>query len=229
MAEQVEHYRCVLLDICVQSDLFETDGSCWTPAAPKAAGNVRRLFAWARRLRVPVISTVLRVRPGRTGPLAAVPHCLEGSPGERRLAGTLLDDCIDLGMRHTTDLPRDIFRHYQQVVFEMRFTDIFAHPRAERLLTELRTDAFIVCGAGTARGVVEAVIGLRARGVGVILAADAILDLGDPAAGYAWLRMLAKGALAMSTEQIVSRLSPPAGRRPAGRRRRGATGRALTG
>jgi len=225
----LDRYRHVLLDICVQKDLFEPGGSCYRPEARSAARNIPRLFAWARSGHVPVISIVLRVHPRRLGPLAAVPHCVEGSVGEQRIAGTVLPACIDLGMRHTTDLPRDIFRHYQQVVFEMRFTDIFAHPRAERLLTELEVGQFIVCGAGSARGIVEAVVGLRARGIGVILAADAILDLGDPAAGYAWLRMLAKGAVALSTEQIVSRLSPPEGRRPAGRRRRGATGRALTG
>jgi nicotinamidase-related amidase len=197
-------FERLLLDIEVQQDFFSLGGSCFTRQSLEAGRNIRRLFAWARRRGIPVMSTVLRVRPERKGPLAPVPHCVEGTPGERRLAGTVLPRFIDLGMRGTTDLPSDLFCRYQQVVFEKRFTDIFAHARAERLLTELQAGTFVVCGAGSARGVVEAVVGLRQRRFKVILAADAILDLGDPLAEMAWLRMLAKGAVPLATSEIVA-------------------------
>lgn len=198
------HYDKVLMDIEVQRDFFCLGGSCFKPEAAQAARNVRRLFAWARRREVPVMSTVLRVRRDRIGPMAPVEHLIEGTDGEKRLHGTILNRCIDFGLRNVTDLPEDLFETYQQVIFEKRFTDIFEHARAERLLTELRADTFVVCGAGSATGVVEAVVGLRARGFGVILASDAILDLDHPKAEMAWLRMIAKGAVPMSTKDIVS-------------------------
>jgi nicotinamidase-related amidase len=150
-----------------------------------------------------VLSTVLRVRDGRRGPLAEAPHCVEGTFGEQRLEGTVLPRSVDLGIRNTTDLPSDLFSQFQQVIIEKRYTDIFSHARAERLLTELEADTFIVCGAGSAHGIVEAVVGLRQRGFGVILAADAILDLGHPRAEMAWLRMTAKGAVPLATEEII--------------------------
>jgi len=107
-------------------------------------------------------------------------------------------------MRNTTDLPQDLFGRYQQVIFEKRHTNIFLHARAERLLSQLEADTFVVCGAGSARGIVEAVLGLRHRQFKVVLAADAILDLADPAAEMAWLRMMAKGAIPLSTDEIVA-------------------------
>lgn len=174
------HFERILLDVEAQRDFFSPGGSCYGPGSAAAARNVRRLFRWARGNRIPVISTVLRVRPRRRGPLAPVPHCVEGSDGEKRMSGALLPRHIDLGMRNSTDLPRDIFGQYQQVILEKRHTDIFLHARAERLLTELDADTLVVCGAGSARGVAEAVIGLRHRRFKIILAADAILDLGDP-------------------------------------------------
>jgi nicotinamidase-related amidase len=197
------HLERILLDVEVQRDFFSPGGSCYAPQAAVAARNVRRLFAWARRSGIPVISTVLRVRRGERGPLAPVPHCLDGSEGERRIPGTVLPRCVDLGIRNSTDLPGDLFERYRQVIFEKRYTDIFRHARAERLLTELDGGTFVVCGAGSAGGIVEAVVGLRQRSFKVILAADAILDLNDPRAEYAWLRMVAKGAVPLSTGEIV--------------------------
>lgn len=193
----------VLLDIEVQRDFFTPGGSLYTPQAAEAARNVKRLFAWARKEHVPVISCVLRQRAGHRGALADTPHCIEDTEGEKRLGGTLMRRCIDMGMRGSTDLPIDIFRDYQQVIFERRITDIFQHARAERLLTELTVDTFIVCGAGAAAGIAEAVIGLRQRNIKVLLAADAILDLADPRAEMAWLRMSAKGAVPLSTAEII--------------------------
>ncbi len=197
-------FERILMDIEVQRDFFSPGGSCYRPEAAAAARNVRRLFAWARRERVPVLSTVLRNRPGRRGPLAPVPHCVDGSDGEKRISGALLRRHVDLGIRGSTDLHRDILDQHRQVIFEKRHTDIFKHARAERLLTELEADTFVVCGAGSAGGIVEAVIGLRHRGFEVILAVDAILDLGDPRAEMAWLRMLAKKAVPLSTGEIIA-------------------------
>lgn len=193
----------VLMDIEVQRDFFAPGGSLYTPQNGAAARNVRRLFAWARKEHVPVLSCMLRQREGHRGALADAPHCIEDTEGEKRLSGTLMRRHIDMGMRGSTDLPIDIYRDYQQVIFERRITDIFRHARAERLLTELTVDTFIVCGAGAAAGIAEAVIGLRQRNIKVLMAADAILDLDDPRAEMAWLRMSAKGAVPLSTAEII--------------------------
>jgi len=205
-------FEKMLLDIEVQRDFFSPGGACFVRPHLQAARNVRRLFAWARRERVPVISTMLRVRPGRRGPLSPVPHCVDGTDGEKRISGALLRHYVNFGIRNVTDLPADVFGRYQQAIFEKRHTDIFAHARAERLFTQLQADTFVVCGAGSAAGIVQAVVGLRARGFKILLAADAILDLDSPDAGFAWLRMLAKRALPLSTEEIIAAAGRRAGR-----------------
>ena len=142
----------MLLDIETQRDFFAPGGACYHAGAGQAAQQIYRLFAWARYCRIPVLSTVLRVRPNGQGPLCDCSHCLEGSHGERKLSKTILSRRINLGLRNTTDLPDHLFRRYQQVIFEKRHTDIFAHARAERLITELPPVTFVLCGAGVSAG-----------------------------------------------------------------------------
>jgi nicotinamidase-related amidase len=194
----------ILLDIETQKDFFSRGGSCYTPAASKAASNVDKLFRWARENEVPVLSTVLRVRPGETGPLSPVPHCQEGTDGEQKISASVLPNRINLGLRNTTDLPRRIFDHHQQVIIEKRDPDIFAHSRAERLITEIAPCTFILCGAGIAKGIVRAAVGLRSRGFGIILADDAALDIDDPMTEMARLRMEAKGVIFAPTREIIT-------------------------
>lgn len=197
-------YERILLDLESQRDFFNPRGSCYYRNTRKAASKIQRLFHWAKRNRIPIISTVLRIRKGVCGPLSNEFHCIEGTEGEQKLTGTIAPRRINLGLRNTTDLPHDIFQRYQQVIIEKRNTNIFAHARLERLITELESGTFILCGAGVAHGIVEAAIGLRSRGLPVILATDAVADLGDPLTEMAYLRMEAKGVIFAQTEEIIT-------------------------
>ena len=215
-------YERILLDIETQRDFFGRGGTCFTSQAREAGVKIVRLFTWCKKNNIPVLSTVLRIRLHEHGPLARVDHCVEGTDGEAKMPRTILPSRIDLGLRNTTDLPLDLFEQYQQVIFEKRHTDIFAHARIERLLTEMEEATFVICGAGVAHGIVEAAIGLRTRRFGVILAEDAVLDLGHKLADMARRRMEAKGVIFARTCEIVSpkpkrvtaafRTSQPAGK-----------------
>ena len=202
-------YERIVLDIETQRDFFLPSGSLYSDAAAEASRNIYRIFEWVRANNIPVISTVLRVRPFATGPMSDRPHCVDGTDGEKKLPRTVLPRRINLGMINSTDLPDDLFQRCQQVIFEKRNTDIFAHARAERLLTELHGSTFILCGAGVAQGLVQAAVGLRTRGFGVIVARDAIVDFGHPRAEMACLRMQAKGAIFAPTADIIATPIPP--------------------
>ena len=198
------NFDLILLDIETQRDFFVPGGRCYRPSANSVRRNIYALFDWVKENDQPVISTVLRVPGGRIGPLAEVPHCLEYSPGEKKLHKTLLRPYINLGVRNSTDLEADLLDRYRQVIFEKRHTDIFAHARAERLITELSHVSLVLCGAGVAGGIAQAAIGLRNRGFGVILATDAVLDLGSPRAKMAYEQMYTKGVLFAKTRKIIT-------------------------
>lgn len=206
-------YDRILLDVETQRDFFHASGSLYNEHSSAAIANVYHLFDWARQGHIPIISTVLRVRPFDQGPMGDVPHCVDGTEGEKKMPRTILPKRLNLGLLNTTDLPADIFESHQQIILEKRETDIFAHARAERMITEMdRSTTFVVCGAGVAQGIVQAVVGLRSRGFRVIVANDAILDFDHAAAEMAYLRMEAKGAIFAPTAEIVA---PAKARAPA--------------
>jgi len=200
--------RRILLDFETQRDFFSPGGSCYVRSASEVARHVGELFTWAKRQDVPVISTLLRVRRQERSPLASVPHCVEDGDGERKIECAILRRRTNLGLRNVTDLDPHIFDRYQQVIFEKRDTNIFKHPRIERLISQLKPTTFILCGAGVADGIVQAAIGLRSRNFGVILATDAVLDFDDPRAEMAYLRMEAKCVVFAPTARIVTPVVP---------------------
>ena len=199
----------ILLDIQMQKDLFQPGGALYGRPNSLAAGNVYRLFQWAKATAAPVVSAVLLVRPGRRGPFGRPQHCVEGSGGEAKLARTLLPSRANLGLAHTADLPRDLFNQVQQVIFETRDPNVFRHQKFERLITELPTEyTVIICGAAVALGVKQAAIGLLARRFRVVVAEDAVLDLGLPRTRMAWLQIMTKGARLLTTSQIIREFTP---------------------
>ena len=212
-------YERILLDMEVQTDFFCSSGRFYSKKNGQTLKQIKELLRWAKTQSVPVISTLLRTASGTDGPN----YCIEGTPGELRVPRTVLPNHIAFGTRRTTDLPQDILDHYQQVLFEKRDTNALSNLRIERLLTQLNGNAtFILCGAGLANGIAQTAIALRSRKFGVILARDAVADLGDPNAEMAMLRMLAKGVICCPTAKIIA---PP---KPVKRKRRLRTTRTAT-
>jgi len=201
-------YERILLDMEVQRDFFCRSGRFYSKANGQVLKHIKELLKWAKIQRVPVISTLLRAAlspPGR-GHLS---YCIEGTEGELRVPRTVLPNHIAFGTKRTTDLPECILDHYRQVIFEKQNLNIMSNLRVERLLTQLSGNGtFILCGAGVAGGIVQAAITLRSRKFSVILAEDAVADLGDPSAEMAKRRMAAKGVIFCPTATIIA---PPKG------------------
>ncbi len=205
--EKMFEKRLILLDMETQRDFFMPGGSFYSHRAGEVRNNIYKLFDWAEDHHIPVLSSVLRVRQGELGPLGPKPHCVEATPGEQKLPRTLQHPYIDLGIRNSTDLPDGIFDLYRQVIVEKRNPDLFMHARTERLFTELEGYhgvTFIACGANVDSGMTLTLIGLRARGFSVVLAADAVVSPGRwDAAELQIPRLYAKGVMFMKTSDIV--------------------------
>ncbi|MCH9022615.1 MAG: isochorismatase family protein [Planctomycetes bacterium] len=164
--------RRVLMDVDTQLDLLIPQAD---HVDAQLLRNIRRLMAWGRLNHYPVISTVLSCRPGESAKdPKAHQLCVEGTRGQEKIGYSMLANPVRFKPDRYTDLPANLLKNHQQIIFEKRTVDIFNQPRADRLLTDLAADEFIVFGSELESAIQLTVLGLLSRRKKVTLVLDAI-------------------------------------------------------
>jgi len=160
--------------------------------------NIRRAYAWARSKNIKCISTVLcKPRNHSAG------FCISGTTGQKKVSYTLRKNRILFEADNSTDLSRDLLTRYEQIILSKRVEDPFDEPRAERLLTELRADEFVVIGVPAETSVSATVLGLLQRGKRVVVLTDAVGVYDRKVADIMFRKWLAKGAILMETKDLA--------------------------
>jgi nicotinamidase-related amidase len=191
--------RRVLIDVDTQRDFLLADGAACVRNHRRVLSNIRRVAAWARRNGVRVVSTVqIYAKNG-----GKINYCIDGTEGLKKVSYTLRSNRHAFAADGNTDLPRDVMRIYEQVVFGKRCVDPFEEPRIERLFSEISAEEFIVIGADTEKSVKATVLGLLQRGkrVTVVIDATGIHDRNE--ADLAIRLMQAKGAQLVETRSLA--------------------------
>ncbi len=184
----------VLVDVDTQKDLFLANGAACVRNHRRVLMNIRRALAWARVKHVRMVSTEL-CKPGKNGD----EFCIAGTKGQEKISYALRKRRFEFQADGCTDLQRDIFIHYDQVILNKRCEDPFNEPRAERLLTELKADEFIVIGGLAEGAVLATVLGLLQRDKRVTVFIDAVGTHNRHQADIAFRKMKAKGAVLTET------------------------------
>ncbi len=193
----------VLLDINTQCDFLLPRGALPVANRAEVLPNIHRVMRWGRIGGIPIVSTLEAHRPGEaTNGLP--PHCVDHSPGQRKLPFTLMASRMLICGDNTSDLPLELFRKYQQVVFTKRDRDLLSNPKADRLLNLIRPTYFAVFGALTERCVKIATLGLISRRQRVAVVRDACGHWSSADGELALRQMAAKGAFIVTTEELVS-------------------------
>jgi len=189
----------ILIDVDTQKEFFLASGAACVRNHRRVLANIRRVMAWARLKNIRMISTARVYNNGtkdRSG-------CLDTADGAKKISYTIRPRRISFASDGCTDLPRDIFRQYDQVVLEKRNIDPFEEPRADRMLSELRANEFVLIG-GTMEGAVKATaLGLLARRKNVTILTDAVGSCDKAAAQIALRKIEAKGAKLVETKALL--------------------------
>jgi len=194
--------RQVLVDINTQKDFFLADGIVCIRNHRRVLAHVRRLMAWARRRGIPVISTC-EVYPEGNGHNGDPRYCIDGTDGQQKVPYTLLASRISFAADGNTDLPRDMLRRYQQIIFHKRCVDPFDEPRIDRVLSEVCAAEFILMGAAAEGAVKAAALGLLQRDKKVTIVIDAVGYHDNREAKMAFRKMEAKGAKLIETRRLA--------------------------
>ncbi len=212
----------VIVDLNTQRDLLMADGAGAVFQAEKLHDPLRRLFVFAQRNQVPVISTRFShlVTPGRSSGSPGVRGAVEPAPGKlicvptgagyQKMPFTTLRKRREWSLDCGTDLPVDGFRTTQQYVFDLPSLNLFECPRLDRMLSESTADEFLIAGVPLEWTVRTAVLGMLARRHKVVMVSDC-LGMWDPYEGDMALRQIeSKNVEWLTVEQVGERFSQAA-------------------
>ena len=168
--------RIFFADIDTQRDFMLPKGALYVPGAERLIPKLRRLFEFAKKNEVHILSTADAHTPEDPEFEQFPAHCVEGTEGQRKLDETLLPYSLVLkNQAIDRNLIEDVRKHLQ-IIVEKKTLDVFSNPVIERLLRILPPRA-IVFGVATEYCVQSACLGLRREGVQTVLITDVIKAL----------------------------------------------------
>jgi nicotinamidase/pyrazinamidase len=174
----------IFWDVDTQVDFMLPEGKLYVPGAEAIIPTLARLTTWAAQNRVLVIASTDAHQPGDAEFGLYPPHCLAGTPGQKKIPQTTLSPQFTIPNRQQATLPEA--EQYQQVVIEKQEFDVFTNPNTEALLARLGRPEIVLYGVVTEICVSAATRGLLDRGYRVSVVEDAIQHL-DQEKGRAFL------------------------------------------
>ena len=199
----------VILDVDTQFDML--------PALESQRQDIlkrwRRIIAWARVHKIPVISTALACR--EEDHIIEPQFCIEGTKGQKKVSYTTLPSHYEFCAEHRQDLASDIFNKYRQVIFERREFDPFLCERFERLVNNFDFDHYIIFGAGFEASIKYAGLGIRSRHKKVTLVKDAVASVYNAEFDYVLKKLEAKSVIITTTAELTGKKPAVAKSKPA--------------
>ncbi len=193
--------KTAFLDIDTQHDFMDPDGALYVPGAEEIVNNLSRLVAYAGENRIPLLSSADAHTEGDPEFAGFPAHCVKGSPGQRKIDETLLENTITVPDRPGA-LP-DGVRAGAQVIFEKPTFDVFDNPNFIEYIRRERYDEFVIFGVATDYCVRAAAVGLARRGFGVTVVTDAVRAVSPETGGKALEEMKSLGVKFKTTDEIT--------------------------
>jgi nicotinamidase-related amidase len=203
-----ETLSCVFVDLNTQRDLFDQSGAYPVLSVDGVYQCLRRTIAWVKRNQVPVISTVDLRRRSEYRQHLHQPLHLDCNDGQSKLEFTLLSNRRYIAGDNTLSVSIDLFDRHQQIIFPQRTKDLFGNPKADRFITQLKVDEFIIIGALAEQEVKAVALGLLARNKRVTVVRCACGAWSDPEMDLAMRQIAAKGADIITLDELLARRLP---------------------
>ena len=175
----------VIVDVDTQRHFFKNSGMVCVQNHRRVLANILRVVNWARLKHIRMISTV-QIFPDK------YPYSntfIADIEGQRKIGYTFRKRYASFDAEDNTDLLPGILDQYDQVIFHKRCFDPFREPRADRMLSEVEADEFILIGALTEGAVKATALGLLSRHKNVTVLVDATGSY-DMTIGQVTLRLL---------------------------------------
>ena len=188
----------IFWDVDTQVDFMLPGGKLYIPGAETIIPTLAKLTRWAASHQVLVIADVDAHQPDEEEFSLYPPHCLVGTPGQKKIPETMLSPQFIIPNRQAA-LPE--FDRYRQIVIEKQTIDVFTNPNIEALLARLGRPEMVLYGVVTEICVAAATRGLLDRGYRVTVVEDAIQYLDQEKARSFLEEVRGRGGRIVTAEQ----------------------------
>jgi nicotinamidase/pyrazinamidase len=199
----------VFFDVDTQVDFMLPSGSLYVPGAGAIVPNLRRLMDCARAQGIPVLSSADAHPPDDPSFAQWPPHCVVGTPGQKRITETQWPDAVVVPNRPGAFTPPREWKG--QFIIEKQEYDATTNVHCHAILEALGSRRYVVFGVATDYCVRGTALGLRARGVAVDLVTDAIKEIKPQDGRKALEEMAAAGVRMVTTAEVCAADGKPAG------------------
>jgi nicotinate phosphoribosyltransferase len=192
----------VFLDVDTQVDFMLPEGALYVPGAETIVPNLKRLMTYARERGIPVLSSADAHSPDDPSFAQWPPHCVVGTPGQRRIPETQFPQETVIPNRPGAFTPPREW--VGQFVIEIEKTDysVAGNPNFDAIIAALGPCHFVVFGVATEYCVRDSVLALRALSLPVDLVTDAVKPITEEGGRKAIEEMVAAGVRLVKTEDV---------------------------
>lgn len=188
----------VFVDVDTQVDFVEPDGALYVPGAERLKPAFARLLEAARRHRRPVVASADAHAPDDPEFGTFPPHCLAGTPGQRRVSETEPSSARVIGVDGT-----EVGGEGDTIVLEKVKFDLFTNPAAADAIAESGAKTAIVFGVALDYCVRAAALGLRERGYETWLVRDATAPVTEEGGARVEAELRDAGVVFTTTDEVA--------------------------
>lgn len=192
----------VFFDIDTQVDFMLPHGKLYVPGAEEIVPNLAKLMSLARERDIPVISSADAHSPDDPEFAIWPPHCVVGTPGERRIPETQFESATIVPCRPGAFAPPA--RWSGQTVLEKQTYDTSDNPNFDAVVQSLGTRQAVVFGVATEFCVRADALALRQRGLAVDLVVDGIKAITEEGGQKALDELAKAGVRMVTTEEVIA-------------------------
>ena len=193
-------------DVDTQGDFMLPGGKMYLKGAEKIRPALRRLYAFAKKSKIPVVASCDANSPSDAKMKDWPEHCIRGTEGQRKLPETRLARTVVLPHDRKGSIPP--LRGGVQVVLEKTHHDSFSNPSARELVESSGIDRWAVFGVATDFGIRLAALGLLKLGRQVTIVSDAVHGVSPEGERQAVIEMQAAGADFRRSSELIRAFTP---------------------
>ena len=211
--------RTIRIDVDTQFDFCAPSGALFVAGATAALDAVRALNGDAVARGIALVGSVdshdfrawefnTNITNGKPGPFP--PHCLKGTAGWLKMAGTLPTQSVFIPCVPAPDLVASAIAAHAALYFEKEVYSLFVNPNAAQALLQLAggiasETQLQIYGVATDHCVKAAALGAALRGYRVEVVTDAIAAVDPATEQSSFAEMKAAGVVFVTAAELLSR------------------------